>query len=239
MVTYGYARTSTRTQNIERQIRNILAAEPNAKIYQEAYTGTKIYGREEFQKLLKKVKPGDKIIFDSVSRMSRSADDGVKLYFELFEMGVALEFIKEPYIDTVVYEQNIKDKIEYTGTDEDLIFEGLNKYFKRLAERQIRIAFEQSEKEVKDLHVRTKEGLVTARKSGKQIGQPKGTKLVTKKSVEAKAGIKKYNKTFGGPLNDVETIRQLGISRKSFYKYKKEILENQATGGRKNERLES
>lgn len=34
----------------------------------------------------------------------------------------------------------------------------------------------------------------------------------------------KHNKTFGGSLNDAETITQTGILRKTFYKYKKELL---------------
>ena len=74
---YGYCRISTAKQNIERQIRNILSVYPDAVIYQEAYTGTKLYERKEFDKLLKRVKSGDTIVFDSVSRMSRSADDGI------------------------------------------------------------------------------------------------------------------------------------------------------------------
>ena len=104
----GYARISRRTQNIERQIRNILAAYPNAKLYTEAYTGTKIEGRTEFNKMMKDVQPGDTIIFDSVSRMSRNAEEGVELYFELVEKGVRLVFLKEHYIDSDVYEQNTK-----------------------------------------------------------------------------------------------------------------------------------
>ena len=93
-----------------------------------------------------------------------------------------------------------------------------------LAKEQIRLAFEQSEKEVQDLRQRTKEGLQTARLNGKQIGQVAGKKLTTKKSVTAKAIILKHNKAFGGSLNDVETIQQTGISKKTFYKYKNELL---------------
>lgn len=91
---------------------------------------------------------------------------------------------------------------------------------------QIRLAFEQAEKEVQDLHQRTAEGIETARLAGKQIGQKPGTHLVTKKSVAAKEIILKHNKAFGGSLNDIETIRQAGITRKTFYKYKKELLSN-------------
>ena len=74
---YGYARISTKKQSIERQIRNITAQDPTAIIIQEVFTGTKTTGRKEWEKLLKQVKPGDTIIFDSVSRMSRNADEGI------------------------------------------------------------------------------------------------------------------------------------------------------------------
>ena len=90
--TYGYARISRRSQKIERQLENIKKAYPDAIIYQEAYTGTKIDGRRELNKLLKRVQPGDTIVFDSVSRMSRSKEDGVALYFELYEKGIQLVF---------------------------------------------------------------------------------------------------------------------------------------------------
>ena len=98
--------------------------------------------------------------------------------------------------------------------------------FRHTAKEQIRLAFEQAEKEVQDLHQRTAEGIETARLAGKQIGQKPGTRLVTKKSVAAKEIILKHNKAFGGSLNDIETIRQAGITRKTFYKYKKELLSN-------------
>ena len=76
MQIYGYCRISTPQQNIERQVRNILAAYPTAHILQEVYTGTTYQGRRELDKLLHSVQAGDTIVFDSVSRMSRSADEG-------------------------------------------------------------------------------------------------------------------------------------------------------------------
>ena len=69
------------------------------------------------------------IIFDSVSRMSRNAYEGIETYFELYEKGISLVFLKEHYNDTAVYEENMKDRIELHGTDEDEIFKGLNNYF--------------------------------------------------------------------------------------------------------------
>ena len=221
---WGYCRISRKTQSIERQERNIKAAFPAAVIRKEADTGTKI-DRPEWSKLFKAAKAGDSIVFDSVSRMSRNADEGIKAYFELYDKGVNLIFLKEHYIDTEIYSNNLKDKIELIGTDEDEIFKGINNYFRKLAEKQIRIAFEQAEKEVTDLHQRTKEGIETARLNGKQIGQLKGSKLTTKKSLAAKEIIKKHSKDFEGSLTDNEVMKLAGISRNSFYKYKREVRE--------------
>lgn len=226
MAVYGYARISTKKQSIERQIRNIREFCPEVnKIYQEAYTGKKVSGRKEFENLRKRVKPGDTIIFDSVSRMSRNADEGINLYFELCDNGVNLVFLKERYIDTETYKREAEDKLKLTGGDIDDILKGINDYFKTLAKKQIRIAFEQAEKEVVDLSQRTKEGIKTARLNGKQIGQKEGKKLNVKKAVKAKECIMKNSKDFKGTLTDEEVMKLAGVSKNTYYKYKKELRE--------------
>ena len=225
MAIYGYCRISTAKQNIDRQVRNILAVYPKAKIIKETFTGTKFQGRKELDKILRRTKQDDTIVFDSVSRMSRTADEGFQLYQELFEKGVNLVFLKEHYIDTDTYKQAMSNQLEMTGTDVDVILEGINKYLMILAKKQIEIAFEQSEKEVQDLHQRTKEGIETARQAGKQIGQKKGATLTVKKAILSKQIILKHNKTFGGTLSDSETQELAGISRNSLYMYKRELKE--------------
>lgn len=225
---YGYCRISTAKQSIERQIRNIQAENNKAVIVQEVFTGTKITGRKEWEKLLKKAKAGDTIIFDSVSRMSRNADEGIEVYFKLMDQGVNLIFLKERYIDTDTYKNEIKDRIELTGADEDEIFKGINNYFRKLAKRQIKIAFDQAEKEVADLHQRTREGIETARLNGKQIGRVKGRIITTKKSVEMKEKIQKMAKDFGGNMTDKEVIETLKIARNTYFKYKRELREEAA-----------
>ena len=92
-----------------------------------------------------------------------------------------------------------------------------------LAEEQIKAAFEQSEKEVTDLHSRISQGMREAKKNGTQIGLSKGTTLTTKKALECMAIIKKYSKDFGGSLEDPDVIKLCGCSRNSYYKYKREI----------------
>lgn len=225
MHTYGYCRVSTAKQNIERQERNIRAAYPDAVIIKEIYTGTCFQGRKELEKILARVQEGDYVIFDAVSRMSRDAEEGFALYEKLYRKGVNLVFLKEPHINTDTYKHALASGVRMTGTSVDLILDGVNKYLMELAREQIRLAFGQAEKEVSDLRQRTKEGIETARLNGRQIGLPQGRQLETKKAKEAKDFIRSRNKDFGGTLTNEETWRLAGISRKTFFKYKKELRE--------------
>ena len=156
MMVYGYCRISTKQQSIERQVQNILAEYPKAKLYKEAFTGTKL-DRPEFKKLLDSAKKARNkgedvtIVFDSVSRMSRNADDGYKQYQELYNMGIELVFLKEPYINTATYRSSVKQQEDAAQaaaqankcSDEDTAaFVGglmtlLNNYINSLTRKQI------------------------------------------------------------------------------------------------------
>ena len=219
---YGYCRISTPKQSIERQIRNIRGNYPNVLIVEEIFTRTSLR-RKEWQKLFRKVKAGDTIIFDSVSRMSGNAEEGFAAYEALYNRGVHLVFLKEPHINTDTYQKALENNIQLTGSNVDYILQGINQYLMALAKEQIRLAFEQSEKEVADLRQRTKEGIETARLNGKQIGQQAGKKLTTKKSIEMKAKIRKMARAFGGNMSDKEVIETLKIARNTYYKYKREL----------------
>lgn len=218
---YGYARVSTMKQNIERQIANIKAAYPDAVVITEAYTGTKM-DRPNWSKLEKQLHEGDTVVFDEVSRMSRTAEEGFEVYKKLYEMGVNLVFLKESTLNTDNFRKTTQ--IAMTGSDVDVILEGINKYLMILAENQIKAAFATAEHEVDFLHKRTSEGVRRAQAEGKQIGIEKGRKLTTKKSVEKKEEIRKYSKDFDGSLSDIEVMKLTGLARNTYYKYKKEMV---------------
>ena len=224
MSIYGYCRISTPQQNIERQERNIKAAYPDAVLVSEAYTGTKIE-RPKWSRLLARVVKGDTIVFDSVSRMSRDAADGYAAYEDLYNRGVTLVFLKEPHINTDTYRAAMSVSLPKTDTKVDILLDAVEQFMLALAKEQIQLAFDQSEKEVKDLQRSTREGIAIAKMNGKQIGQPKGAKLTTQKWIATKQIIKKHAKDFGGSLSDPEVIKLAGISRNSYYKYKRELRE--------------
>lgn len=219
---FGYARVSTLRQSIERQIANIKSKYPDAMIFADKFTGLKLE-RPEFSKLLKIVKSGDVIVFDEVSRMSRNAEDGFRLYEELYNKGVELIFLKESTLNT----ENFRNtrKLASVGEEKmDILIDAMNKVLMILAKEQIKKAFETAQAEVEFLHQRTSEGVRRAQAEGKRVGRANGTKVTTKKSISMKADIKKLSRDFDGKNTDVEVIKILGLARGTYYKYKKEML---------------
>lgn len=238
---YGYCRISTMKQSITRQIENIKAAYPDAIIFDEVFTGTKMT-RPKFEKLLKMVRPGDTIIFDEVSRMARDAEEGTRLYFELYNKGVNLVFIKERHIDTDSYKDALKAAGIHIETDDTAegvlvsdIVKAINRFTREKVRGDIRKAFDAAEGEVKRLRVRTSEGMKAAGASNVTDAQGniieygsiskarQGMKVTTKKSIEMKAKIFKMSRDFDGNMNDREIMEILNISRNTYYKYKKAL----------------
>jgi DNA invertase Pin-like site-specific DNA recombinase len=92
---YGYARVSTRQQELSRQLDLLEKYECN-EILTEKMSGTKS-DRPELNRLKDKLRPGDSIIVESFSRLGRSTKDLIDLvnYFE--EIDVKLISIKENF----------------------------------------------------------------------------------------------------------------------------------------------
>ena len=236
-ITIGYPRVSTPTQSLDRQIQNIKAAYPSAILFPEKFTGTKI-DRPEWNKLIRlvyaEVAKGKKvrIVFDEASRLARNAEEGIRIYEELFNLGVELVFLKTPHINTETYKAALENQLEVATLDDaatnDLvqgIAQAINKYIMALAKQQIFLAFQSAEAEVEYLHQRVSEGVRIAQREGKRVGTPKGAKLTTKKSVEMKKLIQEKSKYFNGSINDQDLIKITGLSANTFYKYKRELLE--------------
>lgn len=230
MTIYGYARVSTENQSLERQIANISRAHPEIDpkhLYTEKATGRSIDKREAFQRLLKKLKAGDVLVLDSVSRFSRDASQGFALYEDLFNKGIQIEFLKEPYINTSNYKKALD--IQLPTADRGALvplFEGIKASLMLLAKEQFKQAFDQAEKEVQDLRQRTREGMKAAGAADKIREAKTGTTYSVKKRDKAIEAIRKHSKDFGGSLSDPELIAMLGCSRNSFYKYKKAAKDN-------------
>ena len=115
--------------------------------------------------------------------------------------------------------------------------DAINKFMQSKVKQDIYLAFEQAQKEVEYLHNRVKEGIKAVKEANeqyildgeldkvKQIGGVSGKKLTTKKSIEKKAEIQKHSIDFGGTLNDIDCMKLTGLSRNTYYKYKRELKE--------------
>lgn len=241
---YAYCRVSTERQSLKRQTENISKAFPEipgSAYFCDKFTGS-TQDRPSWQKLLRKVKTGDTIVFDSVSRMSRDAEAGAAQYEELYARGVNLVFLNEPHINTAIFKTTAENRIRIateTGkvsTNKLLcnLETMLNEFMLDLAKEQIRIAFDQAEKERLDICKRVKDGMRAAQIAAAEQGEVKtygarpGVKLTTKKSVAAKETIRQHSKDFDGSLNDIECMKLAGCSRNSYYKYKAELRAEQA-----------
>lgn len=143
--------------------------------------------------------------------------------------------MKEHHIDTDTYKNAMNNQIDMisdtgdTSTDKliNTIIGAIKEYQLALAEKQIQLAFEQAEKEVADLHQRTKEGMKASGAAEKISKSKTGTTYTVKKSENAKQIIAKHYEGFGGSLTVKECIELAGISRNTFFKLARELKEEQ------------
>ena len=237
MKLYAYTRVSTQRQSLKRQIDKITTANngayAGALFFSDKFTGSTL-DRPEWNQLYKQLQEGDTIVFDSISRLSRDAESGAALYEELYQKGINLIFLNEPHCNTECYRQAAAASIPTTGNEiADIYIEATNKVLMLLARNQIAIAFEQAEKERIDICNRVKDGMKAAKEEAarqgieKQYGLVTGTKLTTKKSISAKEIILKHSKDFNGTLEDPDVMKLCGISRNTYYRYKKQLKNSQ------------
>ena len=88
---YGYARVSTRHQDLKGQMRQ-LEDEHCDRIYFEKITGTK-NDRPEFQKLIQEIETGDTLVVTKLDRFARSTQDALNTIKFLFEKGVKINVL--------------------------------------------------------------------------------------------------------------------------------------------------
>lgn len=147
----GYARVSTKGQNLEMQIEAMKHAGCD-KIYMEKKSGRKIRNRPVLRRLLKQSTAGDIIIVWKIDRLGRSAR-------ELLEV---LDIVRRKCVIIISLREGIN-----TSTMIGELFFMLAGIF--------------AEMEINGRSERTKEGIEIARQNGKRIGRPPGISISAKK----------------------------------------------------------
>lgn len=97
MAIYGYARVSTKGQNLDRQL--VALEEAGCEyIYSEKVSGAK--DRPELEKLLNLLGDGDTLIVAELTRVSRSTQDLINIVNRVKEAGATIKSLKDTWLDT-------------------------------------------------------------------------------------------------------------------------------------------
>ncbi|ABC90778.1 probable resolvase protein [Rhizobium etli CFN 42] len=96
---YGYARVSTKKQDLAYQLDRLRKAGCE-RIIHEKKSGKDTKGRPEFLRLLAGLEPGDVLLSTESDRVARDPLDLVLILREVESAGAQLRLLDEPYIDT-------------------------------------------------------------------------------------------------------------------------------------------
>ena len=91
----GYARISTKAQELERQIR-ALKAERCDEIFKDTAS---VVGRPQLKKALDSLAPGDELVIAEWDRATRSMWDGLQILKEIIDAGATIRVLDRAYID--------------------------------------------------------------------------------------------------------------------------------------------
>src|SRR5262250_2477658 len=98
MPLYGYARVSTRDQDLAAQDAELMAA-GCAKVFKEKVSGAKT-DRPELAKAIGRLGPGDVLVVTRLDRLARSTRDLLNVLDELAKRGAGFRSLKDAWADT-------------------------------------------------------------------------------------------------------------------------------------------
>lgn len=197
--TFGYIRVSTKEQCEERQIialRNFPV--PEDKIFVDKLSG-KDFNRPQYQKLLRKLRPGDILVVKSIDRLGRD-------YEEILNQWRIIT--KEKRVDIVVLDMPLLDTRQ-TGKDLTGIF---------VADLVLQILSYVAQSERENIHQRQMEGIAAAKLRGVRFGRPR--KLIP----ENFSDVKKRWET--GIISSRQAARELHIAQDTFLRWVREHRQN-------------
>ena len=188
---YGYARVSTTTQNLDRQIDELLKLGIDEKnIYQDKESG-KDFNRTNYKKLVRKLKPNDTLFIKSIDRLGRN-------YSMVLDEWRFLT--KEKNIDIVVIDMPLLDTR----------IEGKNLVGKFIADVVLQVLSFVAENERETMKQRQKEGIRMAKLRGVKFGRP--SIPMPDGFIEIAERYKRKEITSG------EAVKMSGLTRGTFYR---------------------
>lgn len=207
MKRYGYHRTSTREQHLDRGIKEITAyCEQNQleleRIYTDQQTG-KNFNRPRYQVLKEDVlRSGDELIITEVDRLGRNKQETLK----------ELQYYKENNIRVKILElpTTLMDISRLDNSMAQMLMETVNNMLIELYAAMAQAEIEKKEK-------RQREGIEAKKNRGEwdDYGRPA---VMTMEQFEIE-----YQSVLAGTIRPFDLMRKLGMSKSTFYRYVKNI----------------
>lgn len=190
MAIWAYVRVSTREQNEDRQVEELKdLVTTKSHLIIEKQSG-KDFNRPLYQSLKNIMREGDTLIIKSLDRLGRNYEQMKDEWKDLSDRGIKIRVLDSPLLDTSKYDDDLMGKFV-----SDIVFNVLSFC---------------SENERKNIKQRQAEGIAIAKAKGVKFGRP---------SIEFPNNFKTiYNDWKNGKITAVESYRQLGIKKTSFYK---------------------
>ena len=195
MVMYGYARVSSKDQNLDRQL-DALAdfSVPIANVYTDRMSG-KNFDRPGYQALTGVLAPGDTLVIKSIDRLGRNYDEIIEQWrFLTKQLNVDVVVMDMPLLDTRTSERNV------TGTF--------------IADIVLQILSYVAQVERENIRQRQAEGIASARARGVRFGRPP-------KQLPCDFGYV-YSMWREGAIGSKEAASRLGVARSTFFKWTRE-----------------
>lgn len=195
---FAYIRVSSKDQNEARQLDTMQAQGVDAKnVFIDKASG-KDTNRAEYQRMKDKLREGDTVVFDSISRMSRNMDATKKEYAWFIENGISLEFVKEPILNTKV--DGTQDVMQRAISD--IILTLLATF---------------AEVERNDIRSRQAEGIASAKRRGQRLGRPT-IGYSTLSNEQRVLFDEQYRRWKDGKQTAVQAFTNAGLTKSTFYK---------------------
>ena len=204
---FGYARVSSKDQNLDRQIRTLKEYVKSEKdIYTDKRSG-KDTERENYQRLREIVREGDIIVCTELDRFARSKQDikNELMYFK--NEGVKIVFLDIPTTKIFLDKENTLNQVND-------IFDMVNNIL-------IEVIATMAEKERKKIRERQLQGIRAAKENGVKFGRPK--KVDLNDPQKKKEILELIQKVKNSKITNKEASDQLGISTRYFYTLKRKI----------------
>lgn len=188
---WGYIRVSTKEQNTERQVKEILPyVSTESHLIIEKQSG-KDFDRKKYQSLKNLMDVGDTLVIKSIDRLGRNYQQIKDEWQDLTKRGVYIKVLDTPLLDTSKY------------IDDDLMASFV-------ANIVLEVLSYVAENERKNTKQRQREGIEIARAKGKHMGRPKAKYPDNWKEV--------YTQWKNGNITGVHAMKETNLKKSTFYK---------------------